>query len=676
LTSAIGVVAIVATWVVVLTETGAGELAVNWPAFVVISTMLLVCERTPATWVRLGPAGVVTPLWLFAFGLMLVGSPSFALCVALLGVTLHAVTQAETVTGIVLRVGGTAISLSSAGLVLMGLGVDGSITQFGELPWGWAFAIVLSGITIVVLNTAVAALSMSIRRRIRFLALMQRGLAIRITAEGALLSLAPIWVIGIDFGLVLLPLLGITTALVFRSTRQALERSHEAHHDSLTGLINRRNFLETLEETLAESPADCELIPTTLVMDLNDFKDINDRLGHQLGDSVLIAFADRLESSLPSDATAARFGGDEFAVLLVDTHENVTRSIDALQKSLSAPLSVEGFPVTIGVSIGASKYPADGRTSSDLLRAADIAMYKAKRTGVAVCHYESCVHGPQRGRLNLLSDLGAALENHELYIHFQPQLRISNGEVDTVEALIRWQHPEHGSIPPDEFIGLAEQTDLIIPITEMVLRVATRGLVNSGVLARLAVNVSPRNLQDPTFAQQVFAILQESGFRPDRLELEVTERSIVSNAERCRFTIEQLRRRGVRIAIDDFGIGYSSFQALRVLQVDRVKIDRGFVQGILHDRRDLLIVASVIRLAHDLGLDVVAEGVESTELWDAVAELDCDVAQGFGIAAPMAYPELRGWLSGWNEVLVEPIPGIPEPVSRRQIRPQPPVVTR
>lgn len=676
MTAVIGVTAFAATWALVLTETGGGRPVVNWPAFAVIGTMLLACERTPATWVRLGSAGVVTPLWLFAFGLTLVGSPSFALCVALLGATLHSITQAEPVAGIVLRVGGTAISLASAGLVLMGLGVSGSITQFGELPWRWAFAIVLSGVTIVVLNTAVAALSMSIRRRIRFLSLMQRGLGIRITAEGALLSLAPIWVIGVDFGLVLLPLLGITTALVFRSTRQALERSHEAHHDSLTGLINRRSFLQTLDETLAESPADSSMHATTLVMDLNEFKEINDRLGHQLGDAVLMAFADRLENSLPIDAAAARFGGDEFAILLVDTHENIARSIEELCECLQTPLMVEGFPVTIGVSIGAATYPTDARTPTDLLRAADIAMYKAKRTGVAVCHYESCVQGPQRGRLNLLSDLGVALENHELYIHFQPQLRVSNGEVDTVEALIRWQHPEHGSIPPDEFIGLAEQTDLIIPITEMVLRVATRGLVNSGVLARLAVNVSPRNLQDPSFAHQVFAILQESGFRPDRLELEVTERSIVSNAERCRYTIEQLRRRGVRIAIDDFGIGYSSFQALRVLQVDRVKIDRDFVQGVIHDRRDRLIVASVIRLAHDLGLDVVAEGVENTELWDAIAALDCDVAQGYGIAAPMAYPELRGWLSGWNEVLVEPVPGVPEPISRRQIRPHQPVVTR
>ncbi len=651
-TGIVGVGAFIATWALVLNETASEQMIVDWPVFVVIAVMLVGCERSPATWIRLGPAGVVTPLSMSAFGLLLVGSPSFAVCIAVLGATWHSIYQADPVPRLVMRVGGTAIALSSAGLVLMGMGVRGSITQVGSLPWSWAFAIVLSGITIVVLNTCVVAISMSIQRRISFLSLMQRGLAVRITAEGALLSLAPIWVIGVDFGVVLIPLLAITTVLVFRSTRQALERTHEAHHDALTGLINRRSFLEHLEESVRHS-AGSALLPTALVMDLNGFKEINDRLGHQIGDSLLIAFADRLESSLPSDAIAARFGGDEFAVLLVDTDRRVESAVNHLGQALTEPLLVEGFPVTVGVSIGAAKHPNDGRTTRDLLRAADVAMYRAKRMGTTLEYYENCVKGPQRGRVNLLSDLGVALENHELHIHFQPQLRLSDGSVDTVEALIRWRHPEHGAIPPDEFIGLAEQTDLIAPITEFVLRVATRGLINSGVTARLAINVSPRNLQDPDFADQVFAILQESGFRPDRLELEVTERSIMSNAERCRYTIERLRCRGVRVAIDDFGVGYSSFQALRVLQVDRVKIDRDFVQGILRQPRDRLIVASVIQLAHDLGLDVVAEGVEDTDVWDALGELGCDVAQGFGIAMPMAYPELRGWLSSWSEVLVE-----------------------
>jgi len=648
LTGSIGLAALLLTWALVLTEIRSERLPVNWPAFAIIAALLLWCERSAATWIRFGSAGVVTPLGMFAFGLMLVGSPSYAVGIALLGAALNAVVQSSSPVRIIMRVAGSAIALSSAGMILLGMGVHGSITQFGSLPWNWALAIVAASVTIVVLNTAIAAVSMSIRRRTSFLGLMQRGLTVRITAEGALLSLAPIWVIGMDFGLVLAPILGITTVLVFRSTRQALVRSHEAHHDALTGLVNRRSFLESLEEMLDDAHPSAR--PTMLVMDLDGFKDINDRLGHQLGDALLISFADRLEQSVPPEAAASRFGGDEFAVLLVDEHAE--QAVDELAEALSAPLMVEDFPVTIQVSIGVAQAPVDGRTPRDLLRAADVAMYKAKRTGDAVVYYETCVQGPQRGRLNLLGDLGDALVNHEMNIHFQPQLRLTDGQVDTVEALIRWQHPEHGAIPPDEFIGLAEQTDLIIPITELVLRIATQGLLNSGVEARLAVNVSPRNLQDPDFAPQVFAILQESGFRADRLELEVTERSIVSNAERCRYTIEQLRRRGVRVAIDDFGVGYSSFEALRILDVDRVKIDRHFVKGIIDEPRDRLIVASVIKLAHDLGLDVVAEGVENPELWHALGELDCDVAQGYGIAAPMAYPALRGWLTRWSEVQI------------------------
>ena len=648
LTALVGGAAIVATWALVAMELRSDPLTVEWPAFVVIATILLGCERSPGTWIRFGTGNVVTPLYLFAFGLMLVGSPALAVGVALLGGAASPLRGVETTHLTILRIAGTALSLSVAGVVLIGLGVRGSITQFGYLPTTWAAAVVAAGGTIIILNSALLTAAVAVRRRVSFLVLAQRGLTVRITAEGALLSLAPIWVVGVDFGIVFAPILAITTVLVFRSTRQALERSHEAHHDPLTGLINRRSFLDSLDETLEE--AHPRTSPTLLLMDLDGFKDINDRLGHQLGDSLLVAFGSRLRDSVPPASVAGRFGGDEFAVLLVDHDEHQIRS---LHDALVEPLTVEGFPVSVRVSIGVARSPVDGRTSRDLLRAADVAMYKAKRTGSSVEYYDTCVKGPQRGRLNLLADLGDALDNDELFIHFQPQLRLNSGEIDTVEALVRWQHPRHGEIPPEEFIGLAEQTDLIGPITEFVLRVGATGLLNSGVDARLAVNVSPRDLQDPEFATHVLHILQTTGFRADRLELEVTERSIVTNAERCRFTIDRLRAHGVRVAIDDFGIGYSSFQALRVLDVDRIKIDRDFVTGIVEQARDRVIVASAIELAHELGLDVVAEGVENLSLWSALAELNCDVAQGFGIAAPMAYPELRGWLSTWSEVLLD-----------------------
>ena len=269
--------------------------------------------------------------------------------------------------------------------------------------------------------------------------------------------------------------------------------------------------------------------------------------------------------------------------------------IAAIHNALSAPLDIEGFPLTVGVSIGVATAPEDGHTGADLLRAADVAMYKAKRCGTPIEFYDNCVKSPQHGRLSLLSDLSEALNEHQLHIHFQPQLRMVDGAVDTVEALIRWQHPEHGSIPPSEFIGVAEQTDLIGPITELVLRAATVGMITASAGdVKLAVNVSARSLQDANFADEVLSVLDKSGFPPDRLELEVTERAIVTNVERSTYTIGRLRQEGVRIAIDDFGVGYSSYQTLRLLDVDRVKIDRDFVANLTTEPRDRLIVASLI----------------------------------------------------------------------------------
>ncbi len=648
------VVAVWLLWTVVWAEVHADPAVVNWPLFSIIAALLIISERSPRARIEFGPIGSVTPLWMFAYALILLGSPSVAVGVALVGSTMHALADGASVTSLLTRISATAISLSVAGLVLFSLGVHGAITMKETVPWTWALAIVIGGVAILLLNSMTTALAMSVRRNLSFMTLLKRGFGIRVSAEGALLSLAPIWVIGINFSLVIVPLLGITTILVFGSTRQAFERAHETRHDSLTGLMNRQSFLERLHDALDQPRAASH--PTLFLMDLNGFKEINDRLGHRIGDALLVAFADRLEASLPARSVAARLGGDEFAVLTIGiaSSDDVDAAAAALHEALTIPLTVDGFPVTVGVSIGVASAPEHGQSKTDLIRAADVAMYKAKRCGTAIERYDNCVKAPQRGRLSLLSDLSDALTNHELHIHFQPQLNISDGSVDTVEALIRWTHPEHGSIPPDEFIGLAEQTDLIGPLTEMVLRVATRGLLTAGTsTVKLAVNVSPRSLMDQYFASQVFAILDETGFPPNRLELEVTERGFVTNAERSSYTISQLRAAGIRIAIDDFGAGHSSYEALRRLQVDRVKIDRDFVTGLLEQPRDRLIVASLIRLSHDLGLDVVAEGVETTGVWDALAELDCDVAQGFGIAAPMAFPELRGWLTQWNEVLVE-----------------------
>ena len=658
LTGALAVLATVLTWVLVWTEVSSPAVPVDWLMVAILGVSLLACERLPGTWIRFGPIGIVTPTWMFGFGLLLLGSPSLAVGIALLGTTWHATGQVGSVTSVVHRVAGTAISLSTAGLILFAMDVRGAITSFATVPWDWAAAIVCAGLAILCLNAIVAAITLSVHRRISFVGLLRRGLGVRVTAEGAMLSLAPIWVIAIDFSLVLVPLLGITTLLVFRSTREALERSHEAIHDPLTGLANRRAFFDQLDDALTDARPSVRT--SVLIMDLDGFKEINDRLGHQIGDALLIAFVGRLERCQPPDAVSARLGGDEFAVLLMNHvgERSVCDVVQQLHDQLAEPLVVDGFPVTVGVSIGVASAPDDALTARDLMRGADVAMYKAKRTRSAIELYDSCERGPQRGRINLLNDLGDALRRHELHVQFQPQVRMSDGAVDTVEALVRWQHPEHGLVSPSEFVGLAEQTDLIQPITRMVLHMATSLLATAASTdVKLAVNISARSLQESDFVDDLFRILHETRFPADRLELEVTERALVTNAERTRFTIQRLREAGIRIAIDDFGVGYSSFQTLRLLDVDRVKVDREFVQGLLTHPRDRLIVSSLVQLAHDLGLDVVAEGVESTALWDAVAGLGCDVAQGYGIAVPMSFPELRRWLPSWQDVVVgSPLP--------------------
>ena len=646
--SALVVLAFGLVWIQVLTEISAPvPTSGDWLAFVVAGAGLVICERTPASWIRFGPVGVVTPIWLFGFAMLLLGSPSVTVGVAALAASLHAVRYDTAPSDVVARVASTAFSLAAAGLMLTTLDPAETPTRLADRSWSWAGAVAAAGVSIVVLNAFTAALWLSARRRSSFMSLLRHGLASRVTAERALLSLAPVWVIALDLNPVLLPLLAITTVLVLRSTRHAFERAHEARHDQLTGLLNRRAFIAAVDESLESRPRRT----IVMLMDLNGFKDINDRLGHQMGDALLVSFADRLESVRPDNASAARLGGDEFAVLVRNHAGDVRSLVERLHAALTEPLSLQGFPVSAGVSIGVACTPDDGIASASLIRAADVAMYKAKRTRAAYAFHEDCVDTPQHGRANLLGDLSQALERHELHVNFQPQLRVADGRVDAVEALVRWDHPEYGRIPPDEFIGLAEQTDLIRPITDMVLRSATQGLMAGGLTTRLAVNVAPRSLEDPHFTDRLFETLAETGFPPCQLELEITERALARNAERTRYTVAKLREAGVRIAIDDFGVGYSSYQTLRMLDVDRVKIDREFVQGLLASDRDRTIVSSLIGLAHDLHLDVVAEGVESQMVWQALRELECDVVQGYGIAIPMTYIELRAWLTELDALL-------------------------
>jgi diguanylate cyclase (GGDEF)-like protein len=576
------------------------------------------------------------------------------------GTVAHALAVRATPVSALMRLSKVALTVGSASSMSLWLHATWSMDNVAGVSWRWVVGAMMIGATFLLVDGIVTAIEEAARSRVALATGLVHGVGAWVTAEGALLSLAPIWIVGVEFSRALAPLLAVTTVLVFQSTRQAFERAYEARHDALTGLANRRAFTERVD--MVVGGAGGSMWAMVMVIDLDRFKEINDELGHDVGDAVLSTFAQRLADSLPPTATVARLAGDEFAVLQplrtsAEGSVEVDRLVNALNTALVQPLSVRGFPIRVDASVGVAFAPRHGRSASDLLSAADIAMYRAKRLGTNVERYDDCVRVQRRGHVELLGDIDGALVEGQFSVHFQPQVRMDTGAADTVEALIRWDHPVYGRIQPNDFIALVEQTELIGPVTEMVLRSSTLGMRMSGIDdVKLAVNVSRRSLQDRNFSALVLGVLADVGFPPSRLEVEVTERALGANPEQSWFTVDRLREAGVSIAIDDFGTGYSSFETLRQLAVDRVKVDAVFVGGLLSNRADRVIVESVVELAHRLGLDVVAEGIETHDTWNALANLGCDFAQGFGIAHPMSLADLRAWLTGRAATVAGPLP--------------------
>lgn len=636
-------------------DLAAGVPDIDWLWFSIAAVLMLAAEFSRSITLALDPSDNVNLRPVFAFALVLLGAPSAALGAAILafvaGHFASSLGDRRSLWFPLADLARTMTTVAVGGLVLSAMGIDGAVTHAQESPWWTATATVMSGLAILILDTVITELAFAIHRRMSFEQRLRRGIGARTVAMGSLLSLAPLWVIGLRSNAVLMPLLVISTALVFASTRRSLSRTHEALNDPLTGLANRRAFGAALSDACAHLGRSRTV--AVLVMDLNDFKQVNDRLGHDVGDALLVAFAKRLDQSLPSSAIGARLGGDEFAVLLSGSrkYDRMDETVAEIREALDQPLNVGGFPISIGVSIGSATAPDDGEDGTALLHAADIAMYRSKRLKTKVETYDGDDGAIQTGRLGMLADLGSALEANQLRVDFQPQVTMAGAELEAVEALVRWEHPEHGTIAPNDFIGLAEQTDLIGPITRSIIRMATAGVTEIGERhIRVAVNVSVRNLQDPDFAQDTLDILELGHFSPERLEIEITEQALLTKPERSQETIAALRAAGVKITLDGFGTGYASFQTLRALRVDRIKIDRDFVLRLQQDEQDQAVVKSIVYLAHELDLEVVAEGIEMMETWDLLRGIGCDAAQGYGIAMPMSLPMLWTWMSRWRQL--------------------------
>lgn len=429
---------------------------------------------------------------------------------------------------------------------------------------------------------------------------------------------------------------------------------YQALHDSLTSLPNRILLHDRLQQAIQFSLREHKLLGL-IMMDLNEFKEINDTLGHSIGDLVLQETAARLQSLLRGSDTVARLGGDEFAILLtsIKTDGSAVYTAHKILEALRQPFSADRHIFPISASLGIALFPEHGESAEGLLRCADVAMYSAKRKKIGFAIYDAELDKTNTKHIVLQNDLRHAIENNELVLHYQPKIDLITNCVCGVEALIRWNHPTRGLLFPNDFIPLAEQNGLIKPITEYVLRMALRQCEDwhsKDLNISIAINVSAVNLQDPLFPPRVFKIIDEYKVAPALLEMEITETAIMIDPLCAIESINKLRGFGITISIDDFGTGYSSMAYLKKLLVSKIKIDKSFVIDMLNNENDAVIVRSTIDLAHNLGLTVIAEGVEDEATWNRLKALGCDTAQGFYMSRPISSDKLAEWLedSTWG----------------------------
>jgi diguanylate cyclase (GGDEF)-like protein len=431
--------------------------------------------------------------------------------------------------------------------------------------------------------------------------------------------------------------------LVDRVRAAAAETEHLSLHDHLTGLPNRLHFHQRLEKRLLATGS-----ATVLLMDLDRFKEVNDTLGHDVGDQLLDQVGQRLRRLEHEETMVARLGGDEFAVLLGTDDVHVEGMVQRISRDFRNPFYLGDVDLDVSASIGIAVAPQDGSSAALLLRRAEVAMYDAKRHLAGVAHYSSDRDPYSARRLSLISDLSRALDERTLEVHYQPQAEPDTGRVTGVEALLRWRHPIWGNVTPDEFIPLSEHTGLIRPLTRFVIETAIQQCAewrDAGTPVQMAVNVSMRNLLEPELADIVARLLVRANLPASLLKFEVTESAIVSDPDRAVTALERMVDLGLSLSVDDFGTGYSSLTRLRNLPVHEVKIDREFVRYVADSSEDLAIVRAVINLGHDLGLRVVAEGVEDEASWRILQGLECDLIQGYLLARPMAAEEMTRWLA-------------------------------
>ncbi len=542
------------------------------------------------------------------------------------------------------------LSLGAAWLVLRAAGLH----QRPLVPWvpdnRHLLAVALAAAAYFATNFVLVCCAVALHERSPVLPTFRKALPYQAFVNLVLLAAAPLVVVVMARSVLLVLLFLLPLTAVYANAAISLQREHQALHDELTGLPNRTMLLRRTGEALAEA-ARTGTRAGFLLLDLDRFKEVNDTLGHPVGDGLLRVVAHRLTHSVRPGDVVARLGGDEFAVLLPSVREvTAAREVAArLRAALAEPVRLEGMSFQVEASVGIALYPDDASAVELLLQRADVAMYLAKerRSGLETYVSDSDRNSP--ARLALLGDLRRAIDRGELELHFQPKVTLADGTVAGMETLVRWQHPQRGMLMPGEFLPMAEQSYLMRDLTSWVLGAACAQAGQwrrDGLDVPVSVNLSARDLLDVRLAELVEQSLAAAGLPPGALMLEISERVLTGEPAHAIATVEALARLGVPLSLDDFGTGYSSLVRLRRLPVTEVKVDTSFVGRMLETPDDLLIVRSLVELVRALGIRSVGEGVESAEAAAALRGMGCDSAQGWHFSGPLAAVPATEWLAG------------------------------
>ena len=624
----------------------------NEAQLLLFAALLVVCEVRPVLIARGGGVREIVASTTFAFALLLAFGPAPMLIAQAAASVIADAAGRKGLRRTIYNVGQHWVSWGFAAAALA------FVSGASHLPPGVAAgrelqALLVTAVAYFLCSNGLVALIHSVLTG----AAVVRSIAPTITRHAStdwvLLALAPVVFAVADRSIALLPLLLLPVLAVYRSASISLEKEHQALHDALTDLPNRLHFNQRLDDALQDARLRSTKV-AVLLIDLDRFKEINDTLGHQAGDELLQKIGPRILDAVPAGTAVARFGGDEFAVVLEDVRDasHAAASAERIVEALEQPFQVDDLRLDVEASIGIAMYPEHGEDNDTLVQRADIAMYVAKGYHRAVELYDPNQDHHSLHRLSILTELRAALLGGAVEVHYQPKLDLHTDEVRSVEALLRWTHDEYGIIPPSDFVPLAEHTGLIRALTVHVLREAVcqaRLWLDQGLHLAIAVNLSARNLHDTQLPTDIRKLLDRHHVPPSMLQLEITESSIMTEPGRARRVLQALHGMGIHIAIDDFGTGYSSLSYLQQLPVSEIKIDRSFVTGMLENQANTVIVRSTIDLARNLGLHLTAEGVESQETLEHLRAAGCDSAQGFLISRPLPARDLELWMAARSD---------------------------